>query len=354
MKRYFYILILIFNATFACSQVKVDAILDTTTILIGEQTYWKVNVTAPKGSKIEFPKYKNFKFVPDGIEIVQYKIDTLSTETNDSYSENITLTGWTPKSYKLPSMFVQVNGKEYKSKELTINVKDVETDTSANAQVRPADDIQNNPFSISDWMLYFWLSILVILLLIVAYFLKLRLLSEKPIIRHKHKSKIQLPHEKALDAISNVNMEFEINDSEQQKAFYTRLINILRDYLEDRFNIKAMEMTSAEILQSLKDKRNESQINELRNLLETVDLVKFAKYSTDNSDRDNYLQNVINFIEETKSAEVPIKEELENIDVSDRRFTRQRRMLKLVILGILILVSILIVIITWGVYTILD
>lgn len=158
----------------------------------------------------------------------------------------------------------------------------------------------------------------------------------------------------ALDAISNVNMEFEINDSEQQKAFYTRLINILRDYLEDRFNIKAMEMTSAEILQSLKEKRNESQINELRNLLETVDLVKFAKYSTDNSDKDNYLHNVINFIEETKSAEVPIKEELENIDVSDIRFTRQRRMLKLVILGILILVSILIVIITWGIYTILD
>ena len=57
---------------------------------------------------------------------------------------------------------------------------------------------------------------------------------------------------------------------------------------------------------------------------------------------------------ETKSAEVPIKEELENIDVSDIRFTRQRRMLKLVILGILILVSILIVIITWGIYTILD
>ena len=92
----------------------------------------------------------------------------------------------------------------------------------------------------------------------------------------------------------------------------------------------------------------------MRNLLETVDLVKFAKYSTDNSDKDNYLQNVINFIEETKSAEVPIKEEFENIDVSDIRFTRQHRMLKLVISGILILVSILIVIITWGVYTILD
>ncbi|WP_231477551.1 BatD family protein [Prevotella sp. HUN102] len=330
MKRIANLLILILCAAFANAQVKVEAKLDSAKILMGEQAHLTVNVSGSGNTKIEFPQYKDQEEMAQGIEVVRSELDTLKEGESPTYQSVYTLTSWNPSSYKVPALKVKVGGKEYTTKEITLEVKGVEIDTLNKEKIRPAETIQELEFSLDEWMPYIGLSILVVLLLCVAVYLYGRLRSNKPIVLRKKKRKL-LPHEKAMEAIARVKDERNV-DADHQKVYYTQLIDILREYLEDRFGINAMEMTSSEILVSLKSAGNDGKIDELRQVFETADLVKFAKYSTPNSEKDYYLTNVVHFIEETKLEIDPNAEELETVlSDSDRQLVRQRKMLKIAI-----------------------
>jgi len=92
-------------------------------------------------------------------------------------------------------------------------------------------------------------------------------------------------------------------------------------------------MTSHEILESMKDV---CDVSELKVVFNTADLVKFAKYSTDANDMTYYLDSIVHFIDSTKVEEPKevIEEPKENI--SD---TRSRKTIKLAI-GLLLVTSI--------------
>ena len=67
------------------------------------------------------------------------------------------------------------------------------------------------------------------------------------------------------------------------KEYYTKLSDIVRRYLEARFNLRAPEMTTEEFLCSLKFsvELNAQHKAALENFLSASDLVKFARYSPD-------------------------------------------------------------------------
>lgn len=119
----------------------------------------------------------------------------------------------------------------------------------------------------------------------------------------------------------------------EQKAYYTDVTNVLRKYISQRYNINALEMTSHEILESMKDV---CDVSELKVVFSTADLVKFAKYSTDANDMTYYLDSIVHFIDSTKVEETKevVEEPKENI--SD---TRSRKIIKLAI-GLLLVTSV--------------
>jgi hypothetical protein len=86
------------------------------------------------------------------------------------------------------------------------------------------------------------------------------------------------------------------------KQYYTKLTDIVRKYLEHRFNILAMESTSDEIFDSIKDiKIIESQAQGyLENLLRLADFVKFAKAQPLPDENENSWNNAYNFVLDTK------------------------------------------------------
>ena len=88
--------------------------------------------------------------------------------------------------------------------------------------------------------------------------------------------------------------------SEDQKTYYTRLTDTLRQYIRDRFGFNAMEMTSREIIERLQVAGDSKMLSELTELFTTADLVKFAKYSTLINENDLNLVNAVNFIDGTK------------------------------------------------------
>ncbi len=92
---------------------------------------------------------------------------------------------------------------------------------------------------------------------------------------------------------------------QQYKPYYTELAECIREYLENRFQMRVLEMTTEEFLESLTEDRtlakNHQQI--LSDFLQSADLVKFAKCSPFPAEAEKSLTLTRQLIEETK--EVP-------------------------------------------------
>lgn len=328
MKKFFLTIILMLVAVLASAQVRVKAVLDSAKILIGEPTHWTVLVDAPKGARVAYAHFVDTTNVPQGIEVMEQHIDTVHNGNAYTLAFRRTLTAWDARNYELPAVTVQVDGKDYTTDKLAFDVEEVKVDTAATAPARPGDNIQKPPFQLSEWLPYYGLCLLALLLLAVAYAINLRLKNRKPLVKRKQPERKLLPHEKAMRAIEQVKAQNSGAGNADEKAYYTALTDILREYLEDRFGIKAMEMTSAEIVETLRREGNSETNAELERVFATADLVKFAKYSTQDNEKNYYLGNVVDYIEETKAGYQPSMEPTVSAEEeADERNRRARRIL---------------------------
>ena len=132
------------------------------------------------------------------------------------------------------------------------------------------------------------------------------------------------PHQRALQAIDDIKRE-GMQSSEDQKAYYTRLTDTLRQYIQERFGFNAREMTTDQILENLQRLGDRKMIDELRELFQTADLVKFAKYSTLLNENDLNLVNAVNFIDETKLEGQAVEEKIVPKLSDDDKKTRSNR-----------------------------
>ncbi|MGK0333622.1 MAG: hypothetical protein ACI974_000438, partial [Paraglaciecola sp.] len=110
----------------------------------------------------------------------------------------------------------------------------------------------------------------------------------------------------ALDALKELEGK-ELWQQSQTKEYYSELTHILREYLEGRFDVQALEMTTRQITDKL-SKRNDFdkvQAKELGNLLEISDLVKFAKARPAVELHAEGMDRVRAFVKETGIEAVP-------------------------------------------------
>ena len=94
-----------------------------------------------------------------------------------------------------------------------------------------------------------------------------------------------------------------------EKEYYTRLTEILRVYLDKRFGINAMEMTSTQIMQQIRsndDTKTSAPV--MKQILEMADFVKFAKVRPLPDDNQKAFANAVTFVESTKPVEQPAAE----------------------------------------------
>ena len=114
--------------------------------------------------------------------------------------------------------------------------------------------------------------------------------------------------------------------AEDSKAYYTQLTDILREYINERFGFNATEMTSYEILEHLEESRDKDSLSELRDLLSTSDMVKFAKFKPMLNENDRNLVSALEFVNETKievpEGELQPKEEETVVEVKRSREAR--------------------------------
>ena len=127
---------------------------------------------------------------------------------------------------------------------------------------------------------FWWLLWLVLALIVIAvgfyFFQRRKKIASTPVIVPVP----QLPAwEKAYQQLEALRRE-NLLDQRLMKEFFTRVADITRHYMEDRFNIRAPHMSTEEFLYYLgiSGHLNETQNAALKDFLNSCDMVKFAKY----------------------------------------------------------------------------
>ena len=336
------------------AQVQVEARIDSVQMFIGQQAHLTIDVTADKGARVEFPKLSARQYLVPGVEVVEVsKNDTSEIDGKQKITKVLTLTSFDKQLYAIPGMTVKVNGKAYNGNQLALKVLTMEVDTLHPEQFFPPKDVQNNPFMWSEWTPLIWLSLLMLVLCALAFYLFTRVKKNKPVIKRVRTVKRLPAHQKALDEIKRLKAE-NMTVSEDQKTYYTRLTDTLRHYIEERFGFSAMEMTTSEIIGCLQQTGDEVMIDELRELFQTADLVKFAQHSALINENDMNLVNAINFIDQTKQDKLPVEEKIDpQVSQEEKKEQEARRLIKLTIGGLLIAVFAILVYIVYRIWYVL-
>ncbi len=96
---------------------------------------------------------------------------------------------------------------------------------------------------------------------------------------------------------------------EQQKAFYSGVTDVVREYMAARYEFGAMEMTTAEIFDEMKSKDAPKELlDEVKELFDRADFVKFAKFTASDDDNAKALPTAVRFVTETYQAEIENEE----------------------------------------------
>ena len=356
MKRLVFLIVLVASAFRLSAQVSVESQIDSIEIFVGQQVHLTLTAHAKENAKVEFPVFQPTQYITPGVEVLNSEQRPDVSQDNGFMSRSMvyTLTSFDDTLYYLPPMTVKIDGKPYKSKSLALKVLTIEVDTAHVDQFFGPKDVQDNPFQWSDWSLSFWLSVLMLVLLAVTYYLYLRLRDNKPIIKTIRIVKRLLPHQKAMKEIEQIKADKMVS-SENSKEYYTKLTDTLRKYIEERYGFNAMEMTSSEIIEKLTATQDENAISELRQLFLTADLVKFAKYSTLINENDRNLVNAIDFINQTKQEDVPVEETVKPLlTEEDQRSQKARRVLRTVITLLATVSGLLFVYVVYTLYLLLN
>ncbi|HBE39735.1 MAG TPA: hypothetical protein DDW27_00735, partial [Bacteroidales bacterium] len=94
------------------------------------------------------------------------------------------------------------------------------------------------------------------------------------------------------------------------KQYYSRLTEIIRQYLEDRYGVYSLELTTSETLEELLKTgfRKDETYMKLKDILNGSDLVKFAKYKPEPSENELHFENSWQFVDITR-----LKEEIREV-----------------------------------------
>jgi hypothetical protein len=165
--------------------------------------------------------------------------------------------------------------------------------------INPIKDIIREEANLSDYLIYLYILGGVLLMALVGYyFYKNR--NKKVEVVEEETPIILLPHEKALNALADLD-KMQLWQIGQVKEYQSQLTGIIRQYLEDRYQIAAPEMTTDEISNALRNLDfDQRHTGTLRDILQIADLVKFAKAIPEQDVHSRFMTMAVDFVEKTK------------------------------------------------------
>jgi len=286
--------------------VKATVKLDTNNILVGDQVGLKLNLTLPENYSFRWPVFADS--IAHNVEILrQSKIDTTKSQGFMQIQQILTLTVFDSGYYVIPPVKFEYGSSAgavsnvIETEPYLLNVFTVAVDTTQ--VIKPIKDPLKAPYTFAEILPWILLFLVVAGAGVFAYYYWKKKKDQAPLFAPKPKF-IKPPHQLALDALDELKKQ-KLWQQGRVKEYHTNLTDIIREYIEKRFNILAIEMTTWEILTSFKTVQLEKGIKEdLQNMLELADLVKFAKANPLPSEHDQSMTMAENFVIRTIPAKI--------------------------------------------------
>ena len=112
------------------------------------------------------------------------------------------------------------------------------------------------------------------------------------------------PHIVALRDLEKTRAQ-KLWQNGKQKQFYTAVTDTLRQYISERYEVAAMEQTSAEIFDELSGRDIDPALfDKMKDLFTTADYVKFAKHNASTEENEEAIPTAIRFVNETYMQQV--------------------------------------------------
>lgn len=283
--------------------VTITAKLDSVNLLMGKTTALHIEVVQDKGVRGMFP-IDQLDTLNAMVEIADRpKADTTDLGNNRvQINRDIILQAFDSGMYVIAPIAYVVDCDTFRSKQLTLKVMPVKVDSLQDIHdLKPVEDV---PFKLFDWVPDFitdwwWVWLLLIALVTGALYYYHRWY-KKGLNPLKPERKRLPPYDEAMLNLQNLKQR-QLWQNGQEKEYFTGLTDILRVYIDRRFHVNAVEMTSSQIIATLKQNDETRAVNEqLSMILEIADFVKFAGARPLADDNEMAYQRAVQFVEATK------------------------------------------------------
>lgn len=296
-------------------EVSATATLDSTLIFIGGQIDLKLELSQPGDLQVNFPHFTDT--ITKNIEIIEKGgVDSLRMDNNRLVlSQLYRITSFDSGLHYIPPIEFEIIQNEVRniaaSNALSLMVVNPFQVVNPEDGVTDIKGPQDAPFKIVEILRYIYLygGILLGLGLIVWLILYLRKNRTEGGLSFSKPKPTEPPHIIALRELDKIK-ESKLWEHDKVKEFYTEVSNTIRNYIEHRYEQPALEQTSIEIFDSLKSvDMDKTSMEQLTQILELADLVKFAKFQPLPDENGLTLMNSYFFVNQTKVEEIKTLEE---------------------------------------------
>lgn len=279
-------------------------------IMIGDRISMEITVEAPADYHIFWPIIGDT--LTGKIQVLeQSAIDSTAKENRKTFYQEVSITSYDSGYHAIPPVEIL-----YRLPDDTV-MRTTETEPHLLFVNEPKVDLSQDikdikapleaPISFKEIAPYIGGGLALILIIFLIWYLaKKRKTPDEPVfIKPKPK---EPAHRTALNKLEELRNK-KLWQSGKIKQYHTELTDILRHYIEDQFDVPAVEMTSDEIVQAFRKRLEKETLVMLSDTLKTADLVKFAKFNPLPEEHERGLKNAYEFVRNTMPASQPIYRE---------------------------------------------
>ncbi|WP_229796827.1 BatD family protein [Algibacter mikhailovii] len=267
---------------FLCSYLamgQVKSTIDSTSIKIGEQITYHIQVETDTSKLVVFPEGQTFS----PLEMIEsYDIDTLKNKDKFNLIKKYGLTQFDSGTYTIPRQKIIIGDKTFFTDSLQVEVNTVVIDSTKGLfEIKPIIAVEKTG---NNWWVYVLITLLIVA---VIAFLMYWFIWRKKALSEEEQIALLPPYDRAKLALKNLD-ESPYLEHENLKDYYSELTFIIRKYLEEKVYDRALESTTNELIERLNLLMEGNQIDidkedirKLESILQRADLVKFAKSAPD-------------------------------------------------------------------------
>jgi len=293
------LIILFFSLPILRAQnISVSSTTDTTTYKVGDYIKYQIEIKHDKMISVNLPSVK------DSIKVLDY-IQTLPSEKNEADNQvieryNFVFSKYDSANVTIPAITIEyiygrtISKKLIKTNPVTITIRTLPV--NAQEDIRDVKDPMRLPLN---WLLILAVALIIVLLIGLLYYLYQRY-KKKKALKENMLPEIKIPpHEIALAHLHELE-DKKLWQNGFVKQFHSEVTGIVRQYFEERFNFRALEMTSAEILGVLSyTEVGKKVVQTSDNFFSNADLVKFAKFEPMPKVNDEMMNQAYEIVNQT-------------------------------------------------------